>query len=121
MPGTAESHLKALRAQYVLRNLALLQLGDVGDAAGAESGTSSSSAEGGAGSAEHQQQQELRSVGATVEAWLGVLPALVDMPKVGREHTSSAAASPLQRCLARELVTGLSSLRVVLEDLRSLR
>ena len=57
------------------------------------------------------------------EKWLGLLPELhaPEVPQLNAERVAEADTSPLERCLAREVLRGHSVLALVRSDLEAVR
>lgn len=109
LPVTAESQLKSQMAERVLANLALVQ--------GAQE-TDHSTALDNHG---QQQQGELTNTAALVAPWIAALPSEEQLPVVANESLSSATSLPAERWLAREINRGTAVLKIVREDMKSIR
>lgn len=102
-------------AQRVLSNISVLQQ------SGLQDEPAHVASESKAGSAASKDKQRLQAMQSTVEGWLKALPALDAMARVDAGLTSDASASPLSRCLAREVVKGRDTVAVVRNDLDLVR
>ena len=109
LPVTAESQLKTHTARRVLANLALLQGGQETDYAGALEQQG------------QQQQAELNNTAKLVNPWIAALPTADQLPEVIPDSLSSAASLPAERWLAREIIRGSAVVKLVRDDLLSIR
>lgn len=109
LPVTAESQLKTHTARRVLANLALLQGGQETDYAGALEQQG------------QQQQAELNNTAKLVNPWIAALPTADQLPEVISDSLSSAASLPAERWLAREIIRGSAVVKLVRDDLLSIR
>lgn len=113
LPATAEGQLMRAAGQRVLNTLAVVQdastaggRGEVTEVSGKGEGKSRS--------------QELESVGKSVDTWLQSLdscPATIPLDA----KRLIEAASPIERCLAREVEKGVKIVQTVRKDLMQIR
>ena len=108
LPVTAESQLRSVMALRVLSHVSILQQGLLDD-------TSDESKSSGEGTA--KDQKRLAALSETVSGWLHALPTVDSMPNVEAQLASDAAASPLDRCMAREIIKGRATVALVRKDL----
>lgn len=111
LPVTAESQLRSVMALRVLSNVSILQQGLLDDA----SEESKSSGDSGATT---KDKKRLLALSETVTSWLAALPTVEAMPNVEAHLASDAAASPLDRCMAREIIKGRATVALVRKDLQ---
>ena len=107
LPATAENQL-----QSVLGNTCIAHLSAVQATFDAEVAIDSAQ-EGG----QSKTASTLKTILDTATAWLLALPTDAALPVVASERASDIAASPMERCLAREIVKGRTVLARVREDL----
>ncbi len=105
-------------AQRVLSNINVLQQSGLQD----EPAHVASESKSGAGSTTaSKDKQRLLAMQNTVDGWLKALPTVDAMANVDAGLTSDATASPLNRCVAREVVKGRDTVAVVRTDLDLVR
>jgi hypothetical protein len=104
---TAESQLRSTKGLRTLSKLSVL-LGAMEDV------VQSSGAVGDASS-------QLKSTLESVERWLAILPTDDAILTVDTDRSSDVLASPLERCLAREVSKGKAAVALVRGDLQLIR
>jgi dynein heavy chain 1 len=107
LPATAENQL-----QSVLGNKCISHLSAVQATFDAEVAIDSAQ-EGG----QSKTASTLKAILDTVTAWLAALPTEAALPIVASERASDVSASPMERCLAREILKGKAVLTRVRGDL----
>lgn len=63
-------------------------------------------------------RSQLKSISDAATIWLSSLPLVSVLPSVDVSKTSDVRSSPLERCLAREVLKGISVLSLVRDDLQ---
>ncbi len=106
LPVTAESQLRSVMAQRVLANVSILQQGLQEEEGGHD---------------EDKGKDKQKRLLATVDTWLAALPTLQSMPAISAQLASDATASPLSRCLAREVIKGRCAVETVRNHLNLIR
>jgi hypothetical protein len=105
LPSSAEDQLQSLMGQRILYGLTSLM--------GVEEIDLNLSTE---------NTGQLKSGLDTVSTWITQLSeAMTQVPKIDLSFSSDVGCSPLQRCLAREIVKGKQILACVLDDLSFVR
>ena len=105
LPPTAENQLQSQMGQRVLSGVAVLQ-------GGLDEVEYSSSVISG------DIRSQLKSISDAATIWLSSLPLVSVLPSVDVSKTSDVRSSPLERCLAREVLKGISVLSLVRDDLQ---
>jgi hypothetical protein len=110
LPATAENQLQSTLGLKCLHHLSYLQKDFDVDVIESEDG---------ADSGKHASSR-LKTMLDTAQLWMSSLPANASLLPGATEKASEAAATPMERCLAREIIKAAQVTALVRKDLSSI-